>query len=89
MVGPESPPLPLGASTFADPFRSRLTGHYHRLPAGTPLPDGLGGVADGVDANPMSHHGPTHHTIFPSVQVSMEQFVELFKNLPWEYAGKK
>jgi hypothetical protein len=41
LVGPESPPTPHGASTIGDPHQAPLTGHYHCLPAGTPLPDGL------------------------------------------------
>lgn len=40
MVGPTNPPR--GASTFADPNKAPVRGHYHRLPAGTRLPRELG-----------------------------------------------
>jgi hypothetical protein len=89
MVGPEYPPLPNGASTFSDPNVAPLTGHYHKLPGGTQLPDGLRVIPDGIDVNPASFHPPTHHTIYPSQQMPFDDFVTLFKNLPWQYVGKK
>lgn len=89
MVGPESPPFPGGASLLADPFQSRLHGHYHVLPKGTVLPDELAIIADGSDVDPNSRHGPTHHTLYPVAQLAMDRFTELFVRLPWQYAGKK
>ena len=89
MVGPEYPPAPRGASTFGDLARCPLHGHYHTLPAGTPLPEGLAVIADGVDVDPASPHGPTHHTVYPAVRMSFERFVELYQGLPWKYGGKK
>lgn len=88
-VGPETPPFPRGASTFSDPLKAPLTGHYYRLPGGTKLPEGVNVVADGVNVNPVSPNPPTHHTIFPTAKMLFDKFVEIFKNLPWEYAGKK
>src|SRR5438105_3563633 len=88
-LGPQDPKNPSGASAFSDALRTRLNGHYHKLPAGTPLPTGLEVVADGVDVNPNSHHGPGHHTFFPTVAMEAAEFIELFLNLPWTYAGKK
>jgi hypothetical protein len=88
LVGPEKPDRPQGASLFADPSRSGLTGHYHRLPVGTPLPEGLGLFADGIDVDRASPHPPTHHTLHPAVALPADRFVELYSNLPWEYAGK-
>jgi hypothetical protein len=53
------------------------------------LPEGVNVVADGVNVNPVSPNPPTHHTIFPTAKMLFDKFVEIFKNLPWEYAGKK
>jgi hypothetical protein len=89
MVGPESGPPWRGPSTFANPLLAPLTGHYHRLPKGTPLPDGLGIVADGCDVDSTSPLLATHHTVYPTLRMPLDQFIELFRNLPWEYAGKK
>src|SRR5437773_300791 len=88
-VGPEHPPFPTGASTFANPQMAPLSGHYHRLPAGTTLPPELGVIADGCDVMPDSVHGATHHTIYPSVKISAELFIQLFLSLPWQYGRKK
>lgn len=63
MVIPQSGPAPHGASTFGDPAHAPLTGPYHRIPAGTELPEGFGVIADGIDVLPGSVHPPTHHTI--------------------------
>lgn len=89
MISSQSPPLPHGASTFADVSQAPLTGQYHRLPAGTQLPEGLNVVADGVDVIPNSPHPSTHHTIYPSRTMLSDEFVQLYNDLPWEYAGKK
>lgn len=89
MIGPELPLLPNGASTFADISEAPLTGHYHTLPQGTQLPNGLQIVADGSDVIAASPNAPTHHTIFPSICMHVEKFTELFQNLPWIYGGKK
>lgn len=89
LIGPEDPKNAKGASTFADVFRCSLVGPYHRLPAGTPLPDELGLVADGCDMNSASNHGPTHQTIYPAVAMTVARFQELFKDLPWQYEGSK
>lgn len=76
-----------GASTFADPSKAPLTGKYHSLAEGTQLPRGVGVKADGVDVGGV--HPETHHTIFPVVTMPFSEFEEMFKNLPWQYAGKK
>jgi hypothetical protein len=83
MVGPEEPPLPAGASTFGDPYRTTLTGHFHRLPKGTPLPSGLEVVADGPEIHPESVNQPTHHTLYPTRRMSKDEFNGLFLGLPW------
>ena len=89
MLEPGKPPFPRGVSTFADPAQAPLTRHYHKLPKGTPLPEGLDVLADGVDVNKASKHRAGHHTIYPVVRMHLDQFTELYLKLPWEYAGKK
>ncbi len=89
MLPAQAPPLPSGASTFSDPSQASLNGHYHRLPAGTELPSGLDVLADGLDVNPRSRHPATHHTIFNTVEMSIDRFTDLFRNLPWEYGGRQ
>ena len=88
-IGPEQPPDVQGASTFGDPARCPLHGHYFVLPEGTDLPEDLAVIADGSDVDPNSPHGPTHHTIYPAAKMPYERFVERFRGLPWRYAGKK
>jgi hypothetical protein len=89
LMGPERPPFPTGASLFADSNEAPLTGHYHRLPAGTVLPAGLDVVADGIDVHLNSPHARTHHTLFPTGKVSERKFISDFLSLPWQYAGRK
>ena len=89
MVGPITTWPWQGASTFASLAHVPLTGHYHKLPRGTVLPQGIGVVADGMDVDPASLHLATHHTIFPAERMSFDRFVQLYLNLPWEYGGKK
>jgi hypothetical protein len=88
-LGPGSLPFPAGASSFGDPVQAPLTGHYHRLPQGTPLPAGMAVVADGRDVRAQSLHPPTHHTFYPDVSMPAAQFVQLWLGLPWQYAGRK
>jgi hypothetical protein len=87
VVRPQSGPFPKGASTFADPAESGLGGHHHVLREGTELPEGLKVIADGSDVSPLSHHPPTHHTIFNDVPMSEEEFRSRFLELGWEHAG--
>ena len=89
VVGPECGPFPLGASAFDKPSNAPITGWYHILPKGTQLPDGLAIIADGIDVNPKSPHGAGHHTIFPTIEMTVEKFNELFKSLPWSQGDKK
>ncbi len=78
---------PTGASTFGDIQYAPLTGHYHRLDRNTELPEGLDVVADGEDVG--GTRSPTHHTIYPSREMSFTEFEEKFLNSGWVYAGKK
>src|SRR5262245_36538092 len=63
IIPPDSSPVPQGASAFADPRCSGLSGHFHRLPAGTELPVGWQITADGCDVLPESPLPETHHTL--------------------------
>ena len=80
-----------GASTYTDPAEAPLSGHYYRLPAGTRLPNGLSVQADGEDVGGPAPWG--HRTIYPTQDMpfesSSDSFVELFRNLGWNYGGKK
>jgi RHS repeat-associated protein len=88
-VGPETPPLPKGASTFGNPFVAPLSGHYHTIPRGILVPPGLGVAADGPEFVPGSTHFPTHHTIYPVSPMPFQVFRDKFFELPWTYAGRK
>lgn len=86
MLHPEDAEFRHGASTFDDPSGKPVKGHYHVLPRGTELPEGLGVMADGVDVGgPMS---AGHHTIYPTRPMSLDEFQQLYSGLPWEYGGK-
>jgi RHS repeat-associated protein len=85
MVGPTEPPT--GASTFADPNQAPVGGHYHTIPAGTELPEGLGVNPDGSDVG--GSQPPTHNTIYPTQEMTPEEFVDKYQALPWQYGGKK
>jgi len=79
---------PTGASTFADRAimrRLRLTGHLHRLPAGSFLGEDLAVLADGSDVG--GPHAATHHTIWAPNPIAYERLVELYLKLPWQYWG--
>ena len=66
LVKPTLPPT--GASTFADIRYAPLTGHYYRIDKDTPLPVGLAVIADNEDVG--GNHSPTHHTIYPVLEMS-------------------
>ena len=71
---------PKGASTFGNVDLAPLTGHYHRIPRQTEMPEGLAVIADGAN---------THHTIFPTQRMLFLTFSDRFLGLPWKYGGTK
>jgi hypothetical protein len=87
LVGPEYPPTPNGASTFGDPYQAPVSGHFHKIPQGIPLPEGLAVIADGSDVG--GPHPPTHHTIYPTRAMFPQEFIDKFQSLLWTYAGYK
>ncbi len=88
-VAPGELPMPHGASTFGDPGHAPLGGHFHVLPAGTELPEGLAVVRDDPEAVPGSTYERTHHTIYPVRPMPFAEFRDKFLKLPWIYSGKK
>jgi RHS repeat-associated protein len=72
-----------GASTLTKPGldRTPLSGKYHKLPAGTQLPEGLGFHADGKDVGGSMSYG--HRTIYPTESMSFRDFNDKVKGLPW------
>ena len=46
-------------------------------------------MPDGLDVIPDSPHGVGHYTIFPTKEMTVNEFNELYKSLPWQYGGKK
>lgn len=85
-VSGQRPPAPQGASTFIDPARAPLTGHYCRLSAGTPLPAGFDVCADGADVGGTMPWG--HRTVYPTVDMTFDEFAGGFRQLAWQYGGK-
>jgi hypothetical protein len=81
--------IPQGATLFADPQQGGLSGHFHRLPAGTILPRGLAVKADGCDVIGDSPLPPSHHTLHVIEQMTADEFSSKFVQLPWEYGGRR
>lgn len=69
-------------------MQAPLDGQYHRIPAGTRLPEGLRVRHDGPEVGGPSPY-PTHHTIYATRPMSLGGFNDLFQSLPFEHAGKK
>ncbi|MCI0422354.1 MAG: hypothetical protein L0312_24555, partial [Acidobacteria bacterium] len=86
LVGPEIPPDVSGASTFANPEGAPPTGHVWKVERELILVTAVLGVwADGIDATPPGPHPPSHHTVYPTVALPPEIFVQTFLGLPWRY----
>ena len=84
--------LPKGASVLIDTKLENsphLNGHYYTIPEGSPMPDGLGIKRNGPDAIDGSTRAPGHVTIYPTRDMLMDEFKELFDSLPWKHGGNK
>ncbi|WP_370577459.1 RHS repeat-associated core domain-containing protein [Snodgrassella alvi] len=84
--------FPEGASVLIDTkleSNQHLNGHYYTIPEGTPMPDGLGIKRDGPDVIDGSTRARGHATIYPTRDMSMDEFKELFDSLPWKHGGNK
>lgn len=82
MFGPETGPLPRGASAFDSVDAAPLRGRYHHLSAGTLLPDGLAVIADGSNEIGENRHPAGHYTIYPTRRMGYDEFARLFASLP-------
>ena len=87
-ISAQEPPLPCGKSVCADPYETNLNGTIYQVPAGTELPDGLAIVYDGRDKVP-NGHAPGHSTIYPTRDMTVDEFNELYQSMPWVKVGKK
>lgn len=89
-VGGNVEKFPKGASLTNDVELAPLNGHYHKLSGGKTLPEGLGIIRDGVDVFPDSPHARGHYTIYPTREMTVDEFNDLFENkIEWTYGGKK
>ena len=88
VVSAQSPPLPKGKSVCINPDTAPLVGHYYKVPAGTELPDGLAIVYDGKDVVPGGHF-IGHSTIYPTRDMTVDEFNGLLQSMPWQHDGKK
>jgi hypothetical protein len=90
-VGPFIPLTPndkvFGMSTYIDPQKVPLSGHYHVLSPHAVLPDSLGVHADGVDVGGPELWG--HRTIYPKERMTAAHFNGLCLGLDWNYVEKK
>ncbi|WP_120197630.1 RHS repeat-associated core domain-containing protein [Lacrimispora algidixylanolytica] len=88
VVNAQSPPLPKGKSVCADPYDTPLTGTIYKVPEGTKLPEGLSIVYDGKDKVP-GGHAIGHSTIYPTRDITVDEFNGLYQSMPWEKGEKK
>ncbi|GMB65897.1 hypothetical protein [Pectobacterium parmentieri] len=78
---------PEGKSVTRTPQESGLQGHYHTLPEDVKMPDGLGIKHDGRDMQG-GYMSPGHSTVYPTRDMTPDEFNDLFNSLPWGYGGK-
>ncbi|EEA4939961.1 hypothetical protein DAV22_24060 [Salmonella enterica subsp. enterica serovar Enteritidis] len=79
---------PRGKSLTRKPSESGLKGHYHTMPTDTKMPDGLGIIHDGRDV-PGGYMSVGHSTVFPTRDMTTDEFNKLLASFPWEYGGKE
>ena len=89
IADPENGVFPKGASNVTNPNNSTLSGQYHSIPQGTELPFGLDIIADGSDLYRNSPHAQGHYTVFPTREMTVSEFNDLYKSFPWVHRGKK
>lgn len=96
LIDPQNPTNPefKGASVYRDPYHAEvkaldLTGVLWRTGMQTVVTaDGLSIVADGRDVKPDSSNPVGHHTIFPTVQMTPDDFEQRVRSLPWVRSGR-
>ncbi|HAE6952190.1 TPA_asm: hypothetical protein GNB46_004648 [Salmonella enterica subsp. enterica serovar Infantis] len=79
---------PRGKSLTIKPSESGLKGYYHTMPTDTKMPDGLGIIHDGRDV-PGGYMSVGHSTVFPTRDMTTDEFNKLLASFPWEYGGKE
>jgi hypothetical protein len=67
-----------GGSLTENPANAGLGGKPWVLPEGTVLPDGYGIVRAPTDVD------PTHRLLINTQDVQLEDWMQMFSNLPWE-----
>jgi RHS repeat-associated protein len=83
-----------GASAYRDPFNAEvkalgLSGVLWRVALqNVQSADGLSVVPDGRDAKPNSTLPTGHHTIFPTVQMTPDDFEQRVRSLLWVRSGR-
>ncbi len=83
-----------GASAYRDPYNDQvkalgLSGVLWRVGFQRVLiADGLSVVADGRDAKPGSPNPVGHHTIFPTIQMTVVDYGQRIQGLPWIRSGR-
>ena len=83
-VDPDSGVWPQGKSATTD-LDSGLTGQVHKV-GDADLPKGLGMVADGADVG--GPHKAGHHTIFPTEDMSFDEFNNKLQQIETTHVGK-
>ncbi|WP_314906704.1 hypothetical protein, partial [Propionibacterium acidifaciens] len=71
-----------GASAFESRETAErwISGQSHKLPAGSDVPDGLGVHYDNTPEG--------HWTVYPTRNMKLSEFNDLFKSMDWHYDGK-
>jgi hypothetical protein len=78
-----------GISTFGDPASSGRSGNWWGAEGGTPLPHGIGIVADGGAVVDNATIPPTHHTLYPTEPMLPDDFLARVLSLNFtNYWGK-
>jgi len=96
MIDPQNPLSETfkGASAYRDPYSDQvralgLSGVLWRVGFQSVLiADGLSAVADGKDVKPDSSNPVGHHTIFPTIQMTPDDFEQRVRSLPWVRSGR-
>lgn len=83
-VDPSNGVWPQGKSATTD-LNNGLTGQVHKI-GDSPLPEGLGIVADG--SNVGGPHKAGHHTIYPTRDMEFTEFNNKLKQIETTHVGK-
>jgi hypothetical protein len=76
-----------GKSLYGDPAQAPLTGWWWWIPGNPTLPSGIAIIADGSDVG--GTQPPTHHTLYPTIVMSLGDFNQKYLSLGWMKGQKK